>query len=109
VSFRYDTQLTTFICNMGHQPNRSKLNAKAIEGLIEKNLLSPALDMLKDWAGATHSEIRKEIIILKGRLFEIKRQGRLEFIPFEEMLRCQSKVAHAILSLLEEIDSEDIY
>jgi hypothetical protein len=98
-------QATRPLEDMGYKPYIGTLNAEAIEGLVEENDLTAALNMLKEWAGSAHGEVRKEVIILKGRLAEINQKERLDLIPLEEVLRCKAKVSYAILSLLGDITS----
>jgi hypothetical protein len=93
---------------MIHKPNMDKLNAEKVEGLVEKNELNQALNLFKNWAGVSHHETRKEVITMKGRLSEIKRNERLGLVSFEEVLRSKSKLAYDILSLLEDITSDHL-
>lgn len=87
---------------MRHKPD---IDIGAVERLVEVNDLNGALNMLKDWAGYTRINVRKEVIVLKGRLAAIKQQERMDFVNFEDALRLQSKIAHAILSILDAVNT----
>ena len=91
---------------MGHQPDISTLNAKAIEGLIEENHLNQALDVFKKWVDDSQSVYRKEVILLKSRYCEIKQNERLGILSSSKAFKRKNKLKWDILCLIEEITRE---
>lgn len=96
-----------FTSNMGENVYIYPFNVKALKGLIEKDHLGKALELLKKWAEDEGKVYENEVINLKRRLNEMRRLGRSGSVPLEKILQLSSQLAKDLLDLLDEIDEDD--
>lgn len=83
------------------------LNVKALKGLIERDHLDKALDLLKKWTVEEGQRYEDEVINLRRRYNEHRKLGRSGSVPLETMLQLRNQLSLDILSLLSEIDEDD--